>query len=122
MKKLALFLLAFLMVVAGIFHTTRPTIASKNEEGGGILQLKDAAPLSSFLKNDTVVNKTVVRSFEAAPPAVEEVPIEENRFRDVLASTFVMLEQYGVTEEFVRKRILYKYNRALERHHETGEL
>lgn len=41
---------------------------------------------------------------------------------DVLASTFVMLEQYGVTEEFVRERILYKYNRALERHRKTGEL
>lgn len=41
---------------------------------------------------------------------------------DVLASTFVMLEQYGVTKEFVRERILYKYNRALERYRKNGEL
>ncbi len=35
---------------------------------------------------------------------------------DVLASTFVYLHQLGVTEDEVRQRILYKYDRALTRY------
>lgn len=48
MKKLALFLLAFLMVVAGIFHTTRPTIAPKNE--GGYSSAEGCGPSFIFPK------------------------------------------------------------------------
>ncbi len=41
---------------------------------------------------------------------------------DVLTSVFVLLTQYGVTEDFVKSQILYKCNRALERYRRNGEV
>lgn len=86
MKKIALFLLVFLMVVVGTSYTPKPTIAPKNEEA--VVQLKNTAPLSSFLKDDPIANETVIRSFEPETPTpVEEVPMEENRFCDDIPLT-----------------------------------
>ena len=70
MKKLAPFLLILLMVVAGIFYMARSAIVPKDDDP--IVQPKSTAPLSSFLKDDSVVDKTVTRSFEPSPPLVEE--------------------------------------------------
>lgn len=41
---------------------------------------------------------------------------------DVLTTVFVLLTQYGVTEDFVKEQILYKCNRALERYNRNGEV
>ena len=41
---------------------------------------------------------------------------------DVLTTVFIMLEQHGVTEDFVREMILYKCNRALSRFKKSGEV
>lgn len=41
---------------------------------------------------------------------------------DVLTTVFVLLTQYGVTEDFIKEQILYKCNRALERYSRNGEV
>lgn len=41
---------------------------------------------------------------------------------DVLAAVFVLLYQYGASEDNIRSNIFHKYNRALARYNNTGEL
>ncbi len=41
---------------------------------------------------------------------------------DVLSSVFVLLFQYGVSEDFVREQILFKCRRAEERYSANGEV
>lgn len=41
---------------------------------------------------------------------------------DVLTTMFVMLDQYRISWDYVKAQILYKCNRALERHSKTGEI
>lgn len=54
MKKIALFLLAFMLVVVGFSYTARPTVTQK--AGGAVVKMKGAAPLSSFSEDETVAN------------------------------------------------------------------
>lgn len=41
---------------------------------------------------------------------------------DVLTTVFTLLSQYGVSKSFVKKQILYKCRRGLERYRQNGEV
>ena len=41
---------------------------------------------------------------------------------DVLTTVFVLLTQYGVSKDYVKNQILYKYIRALEGYRKNGEV
>lgn len=41
---------------------------------------------------------------------------------DVLGTTLTLLYDYGISPEFIKKQILYKCNRALERYKQNGEI
>lgn len=54
MKKIALFLLIFMLAVMGFSYTGRPTVTPK--AGGAVVKMKGAASLSSFSEGETAVN------------------------------------------------------------------
>lgn len=85
MKKLALFLLVFLMAVVGISCTAKPTVVAKDD--GAVAQTKSTAPLSSLPRGNPIATKTVTRPSKPAPPPVEEVSVEPDNFRDDIPLT-----------------------------------
>ena len=68
MKKVALFLLVFMLAVVGVSYTARPTVTPKAE--GAVVKMKGAAPLSSFSEGETVVNNNT----PPPVPSIEPVP------------------------------------------------
>lgn len=85
MKKLALFLLVFLMAVVGISCTARPTVVAKDD--GVVAQTKSTAPLSSSPKRNPTPVKTPTEIFEPVAPPLEEMPVEPSNFRDDIPLT-----------------------------------
>ena len=87
MKKIALFLLVFLMAVVGLSCTAKPAVVAK--ENGAVAQTKSAAPLSSLPKGTPIPAKTITTTAPSKPaaPPVEEEPMEENRFCDDIPLT-----------------------------------
>lgn len=103
MKKLALFLLAFLMVVVGISCTTKPAVVAKDD--GAVAQTKSTAPLSSLPKGDPIAAKTVIKPFKSSPPAVEAVAVEQEWLRAACEEFDV---PYALTLGLIEKETVFR--------------
>lgn len=75
MKKFIFLLLIAVMAIVGVSYAAGPVIAPKND--GAVVQMKNAAPLSSFAEDAVLTSKKVMVNFESTPPPVESKPEEE---------------------------------------------
>lgn len=86
MKKFTLFLLILVTVVMGVSCTGIPAVAKEDE--GAVVQMMDAALLSSFSLDTELIIQTVSTVTEAPPPPIEEVPAEQGHFCEDIPLTY----------------------------------
>lgn len=87
MKKIVLLLLIAVMEIAGVSYASEPATASKS--GGTVILMRDAAPLLSFVKNKSLFEKKIARTFESERCSAKSDPsIEQNYHSDDIPLTY----------------------------------
>lgn len=87
MKKFIFLLLIAVMAIVGDSYAAGPAITSKNDRA--VVQLKNAAPLSSFAEGTVLSSKKVMSNFEykLPPPVMDEPVVEQSQYYDDIPLT-----------------------------------